>query len=104
MARINPIGEVKNFGRFRLASSVVHWTNKGVVTVFFLAQIGCATRTKPDYEMITNFIPDCKNEDAQIRFLTKLKRFKTTGDVSDKKFDKTVDIQIERLQYYCRYE
>ena len=65
---------------------------------------GCATRTKPDYEMITNFTPDCKNEAAQIRFLTKLKRYKTTGDVSDKKFDTTVDIQIERLQYYCRYE
>jgi hypothetical protein len=63
---------------------------------------GCATQQKPVYEMVTNFTPDCQNEEAQIRYLNKMKRFDSTGDISNKKFNTTVDIQIERLQFYCR--
>lgn len=73
-----------------------------VLVIASLALAGCATHSKPDYEVITNFSPDCKNEAAQIRYLTKLKRFESRGDVSNKKFDTTIDIQIERLMYYCR--
>jgi hypothetical protein len=67
-----------------------------------LVLAGCATQQKPAYEMVTNFTPDCRNEDAQIRYLTKMKRFDSEGDISNKKFNTTVDIQIERLQIYCR--
>jgi Tfp pilus assembly protein PilP len=67
-----------------------------------LVLAGCATQQKPVYEMVTNFTPDCRNEAAQIRYLTKMKRFDSEGDISDKKFNTTIDIQIERLQIYCR--
>ena len=76
----------------------------GLVLFATVVLAGCATQTKPQYEAITNFIPDCRNEAAQIRYLTKLKRFDSTGDVTNRKFNTTVDIQIERLQYYCRNE
>jgi outer membrane biogenesis lipoprotein LolB len=62
---------------------------------------GCATQSKPDFQLVTNFTPDCQNEAAQIRFLNKMKRFESQGDVSDRKFDTTIDIQIERLKFYC---
>lgn len=76
----------------------------GLVILASVVLAGCATQTKPQYEAITNFHPDCVNEAAQIRYLTKLKRFDTRGDVTNKSFNTTIDIQIERLQHYCRNE
>ena len=73
-----------------------------VLVIASLVLAGCATQTKPNYELVTDFTPDCKNEASQIRYMTKMKRFASTGDVSDKKFDTTIDIQIERLKFYCR--
>jgi uncharacterized protein YcfL len=73
-----------------------------VLVIASLVLAGCATQTKPDYEMVTNFAPDCRNIDAQVRYLNKMKRFDSQGDVSNKKFNTTVDIQIERLYFYCR--
>jgi outer membrane murein-binding lipoprotein Lpp len=67
-----------------------------------LVLAGCATQQKPNYEMVTNFTPDCRNVDAQVRYLSKMKRFDSQGDVSNKKFNTTIDIQIERLYFYCR--
>jgi len=79
-------------------------TNKLVVAFTSVVFAGCATQTKPDYELVTNFSPDCKNEAAQIRYLTKLKNFSSLGDVSNEKFNTTIDIQIDRLKFYCRNE
>ena len=76
---------------------------KSILVLTMLAALaGCATRVKPEYEMVTNFSPDCRNEAAQVRYMNKMKRYASTGDVSDKKFDTTIDIQIERLRFYCR--
>lgn len=62
---------------------------------------GCATQHRPDYNVaVTNLVPDCANRDAQIRYLDKLKRFPTTDN--ERLYNKTIDIQIERLLWYCR--
>lgn len=65
---------------------------------------GCATQHRPLYDAVTELNPNCKNKDAEIRYLTKLKRFPTQGDVSTKAYDQTLDIQIDRLNFYCQNE
>ena len=73
------------------------------LVIVALALAGCSTASKPGYESITNFAPDCANEEAQVRYLNKLKQYPAhKGDVSDNKYNQTVDIQIERLRTYCR--
>jgi outer membrane biogenesis lipoprotein LolB len=74
---------------------------KSILVLAALVLTGCATQSKPEYEMVTNFSPDCKNQAAQIRYLNKLKKYDSRGDVSEKKFNATIDIQIERLRFYC---
>lgn len=65
---------------------------------------GCASQHKPVYEAVTDFSPDCYNMQAQIRYLTKLKRFKAKDGTSESRYNQTIDIQIERLVYYCQNE
>ena len=62
---------------------------------------GCATQHKPPYEAITDLVPDCANRDAQVRYLDKL-RHKKAVDVDNNVYNKTINIQIERLIYYCQ--
>ena len=69
--------------------------------VLATALAGCATQHKPDYVAVTDFSPDCANRDAQIRYMTKLKMF-DSKDQDDYRYNKTIDIQIERLTYYCQ--
>lgn len=71
----------------------------GFVIAYILVS-GCATLTKPSYDAVTNFAPDCANAASQIRYLTDIKRFPST-DMPNDKFNRTIDIQIERLAYYC---
>lgn len=71
-----------------------------LILVLVTALAGCATQHKPNYDAVTNFTPDCANKDAQIRYLSKLKRFQSV-DVSDSKYNRTIDIQVDRLRYYC---
>lgn len=71
----------------------------GLIVLCLLA--GCATQHRPSYDVaVTNLVPDCANRDAQIRYLDKLKRFPTSED--QRLYNKTIDIQIERLVWYCQ--
>jgi hypothetical protein len=75
----------------------------GLVALALTASLTGCGLYKPHYqtESIQFFRPDCKNEAAQIRYLTKLKDFPSQGDVSENKYNTTIDIQIERLKFYC---
>lgn len=72
----------------------------GLILVLLLA--GCATQHKPDYETVTNFTPDCANRDAQIRYLSKLRRFPAQWDDNEVLYNKTIDVQVQRLSWYCQ--
>lgn len=63
---------------------------------------GCATHHRPDYDSITDLVPDCANRDAQVRYLWKLKSVKTQLSDDELLYDKTIDIQIQRLIVYCQ--
>ena len=68
-----------------------------------IALVGCGTQTKPPYQAVTDFSPDCANKAARIRYYTKLKTVNSEvyPEVSDSQYNKTLDIQIDRLRYYC---
>jgi hypothetical protein len=63
---------------------------------------GCASHHRPDYETITDLVPDCANRDAQIRYLSKLKRIKAQSSDDEQLYNRTIDIQIQRLVVYCQ--
>lgn len=64
---------------------------------------GCATHHRPDYDTtVTDLVPDCANRDAQIRYLWKLKSVKTQTTDDEKLYNKTIDMQIQRLALYCQ--
>lgn len=63
--------------------------------------LGCSSLHKPAYEAVTDFAPDCANQSAQIRYLNKLKRFQSNDGTAESRYNQTIDIQIERLVYYC---
>lgn len=63
---------------------------------------GCATHHRPDYEAITDLVPDCANRDAQVRYLSKLKKVKAQSSDDEQLYNRTIDIQIQRLSVYCR--
>jgi ABC-type enterochelin transport system substrate-binding protein len=69
-----------------------------------IALVGCGTQTKPPYQAVTDFAPDCANKAARIRYYTKLKNTSPDlySDVSESRYNKTIDIQIERLNHYCK--
>ena len=69
--------------------------------IVLLLVTGCATQHKPNYEAVTNFTPDCANKDAQIRYLNKLRRFPAQWDDDERLYNKTIDIQLQRLNWYC---
>ena len=77
---------------------------KYCLVAMLIVLTGCASQHRPAYEAVTDFSPDCRNIDAQIRYLTKLKRFKAIDGTSEKRYNQTIDIQIERLEYYCENE
>ncbi len=63
--------------------------------------LGCSSLHRPAYEGINDFAPDCANQSAQIRYLNKLKRFQSNDGTAEGRYNQTIDIQIERLVYYC---
>jgi hypothetical protein len=48
--------------------------------------------------------PDCLNRDRHIRYLTDLKSLplRSTEIVTEAEYDQSLDIYIERLQWYCK--
>ena len=70
--------------------------------ILVAALVGCATQSRPEFQAVTDFYPDCANRDAQIRYLHKLQRFPVKGNDETALYDKTLKVQIERLAYYCR--
>ena len=70
--------------------------------ILVAALVGCATQSRPDYQAVTDFYPDCANRDAQIRYLSKLQRFPVKGSDDTALYNQTLRIQIERLTHYCQ--
>jgi len=71
--------------------------------ILALLLAGCATQHRPSYDKtVTDLVPDCANKDAQIRYLTKLKRFPAKLEDDELLYNQTINIQIQRLQWYCR--
>ena len=66
-----------------------------------LVLTGCATHHRPDYDAITDLVPDCANRDAQIRYLWKLKSVKTQPSDDESLYNQTIEMQIQRLVLYC---
>lgn len=70
--------------------------------IVLLVLSGCATQHRPDYQETTVLVPDCANRDAQIRYYAKLKRFPVVNSDDVALYNRTIDIQIERLTWYCQ--
>lgn len=77
---------------------------KLIALILVAALAGCASQHRPPYSAVTNFNPDCANRDARIRMLTKWKRFPLdpNSTVTQSEYDRTIDVQIERLKHYCQ--
>lgn len=69
--------------------------------IFVAVLAGCANQHRPPYTTVTELAPDCANAGRHIRYLASLKGKPTQGDVSESKYDQTIDIQIARLKHYC---
>ena len=63
---------------------------------------GCATQHRPEYHTMTEFYPDCANRDSQIRYMHKLKSLPVKSGDDKVLYDKTLNVQIERLVFYCQ--
>lgn len=64
---------------------------------------GCATQHRPEYNKTVTYLePDCANKMAQVRYYEKLKKFPVMGDDDMVQYNRTIDLQIERLYWYCK--
>ena len=62
----------------------------------------CATQHRPPYSSVTELSPDCANGAAHIKYLTQLKQLPTLHQDNRYLYDRTIEIQIDRLTYYCQ--
>lgn len=74
----------------------------GYCLILALALTGCATQHRPGYDQtVTDFTPDCANRESQIRYFTKLKRFPAKSSDEVELYNSTINLQIQRLNWYC---
>ena len=69
--------------------------------IVLLFVTGCANQHRPPYYTVTELAPDCANAGKHIRYLNKLKQTPVRGDDDQYLYDRTIDIQIDRLKHYC---
>lgn len=85
----------------KAANMILNEFSRVAVVLGLALLLGCSSLHKPAYEAVTDFAPDCTNQSAQIRYLSKLKRFQSNDGTAENRYNQTIDIQIERLVYYC---
>lgn len=66
-----------------------------------LLLVGCATHHRPPYETVTELQPDCVNAGRHIRYLNSLKNYPVQSGDDQYLYDRTIDIQVARLNHYC---
>ena len=66
-----------------------------------LTLAACASQHRPPYSSITELAPDCRNAGMHIRYLDSLRTLPVQRGDDQYTYDRTIDLQIERLRHYC---
>ena len=73
-----------------------------------ILQFGCeSVEPRPTYQQLWSLYgpsPDCLNRDIHIKYLEslKVKPLRNNDLVSVEQYDKSIDLYVERLQWYCK--